>query len=147
MPDVKNIGELGKLDHRLFLLAQKPRLSWPHLITKLIKEGLITDEELKDRGGITALQTRVRYISAEFGGQLTLNDNASERPTIKSESITQQAEYLEDDVINRTASLSADYAGKGNGDIEFRSVSPAVEVEGNSGRLCQRYEWCAESGR
>ena len=66
---------------------------------------------------------------------MTLDDNASERPTIKSEPITQQAEYLEDDVINRTASLSADDAGNGNGDIEFRSVSPAVEVEGNPGRL------------
>lgn len=109
-------------------------------VAKSIEEGLITGPELKDNGGITAPQTRLRDISAELGGQLNLDNDVSERSTIESEPINQQDEYLEDDVINRTAPPSAEVADDENGGIEFQSVSPAVGVEGNPGRLCQRYE-------
>ena len=140
MPVAKSIEELGELDHRLLLLAQETRFSWPHVATKLIKEGLITSKELKDHGGITALQTRFRDISAELGGRRNLDDDFDERTTVKSESINQQEEYLQDDVINRTAPSSAEDADVEDGGIEVRSVSPTVEVEGNPGKVCQCYE-------
>ena len=140
MPVAKSMKDLGKLDHRLLLLAQETRLSWPHVATKLIKEGLITAKELKDHGGITNLQTRFRDISVEFGGRLSLDDDVDERTIIKSESITQQEEYLQVDIINGTAPPSVEDADNENGGIEVRSVSSAVEVEGNPGRVCQRHE-------
>ena len=76
---------------------------------------------------------------AQLGKPVNIFKNdVGERPTMKSEPITQE-EYLEDDVINRTASLAADDAENENGGLEFQSVSPAVEVEGNPGKLCSRY--------
>ena len=109
-------------------------------VAKSIKEGLITGAQLKDHGNITAPHTRVRDISAELGGQLNLDNDVSERSTMKSEPINRQDEYLEHDVINRTAPPSAEVADSENGGMEFRSISPAGEVEGNPGTLCRRYE-------
>ena len=100
---------------------------------------VITGQELKEHGGITALPTRVRHISAERGRELTLDDDVSEKSIIKSEPITQQEEYLED-AIGRTASPSAEDAELEDGGTEHPSVSPAVEGEANPGRFCQCYE-------
>ena len=75
------------------------------------------------------LQIRASYISVECKKQLIANNNVRDRFIIKNESITQQAKYLENDVINRAISSSADDAENENEDIESRNESAATETE------------------
>ena len=85
-PVATNVADLSKIDHRLFFLAQGSHASWPHVVTRLIKERLITGKELTDYGGIPSLKGRFAEITTKVEGQLNVEHDASDIPDAQSES-------------------------------------------------------------
>lgn len=118
----KSVADLSEIDHRLFFVGQGSSVSWPHVVTKLIKEQLITAKELTDYGGIPFLKERFVQLSTKLGGQLDVDHDASDKADTQSESghHRDQVEnkYLEDlDMIQAAAPNS--------GNISIRDASPA----------------------
>lgn len=136
------VADLSKFDHRLFFLAQGPHASWPHVVTKLIKEQLITGKELTDYGGIPSLKARFAEITTKVEEQLNVEHDASDIPDAQSESDDHrdhvENKHLKDLDVVKDAALSAGSTSIEDTSAESsngRAVSTVPEADSISGGM------------
>lgn len=147
-PVLKRVADLGKFDHRLFFLAQESHGSWPHVVTRLLKEQLTTRKELVSNGGIKWLKKHLEKIRGELEEQLDLDDDSIDNLDVqRGLQLSIEGDPQNTDAADDDAALPSIESGDPvDEESELRSgqaTSPAHEMGGSpgtSGKCCMCHE-------